>query len=71
MVWDYSEQMPLVPDSDPNVAVEATQKTGEKPYRTMNANGRPYAVRGVMVGGSPDAGGVVGGKIGARLGLKR
>src|SRR5271155_5561651 len=50
MVWDYSQQMPLVPDSDPNVSVEATQKTGDKPYRTMNRNGRPFALKGIMVG---------------------
>lgn len=71
MVWDYGQQMPLVPDSDPNVSVEATQKTGDKPYRTMNRDGKPYALRGVMVGGAPDARGVVGGKIGSRLGLKK
>jgi hypothetical protein len=52
-VWDHSQQQQLVPDTDPRVSVEATQKTDGAPYRTMNRSGRPFAL-GVEVGGSPD-----------------
>lgn len=53
-VFDHSKQLPVVPDTDPRVAVEASTKTGNAPYRTMNRNGHPFAIAGDFVGGSPD-----------------
>lgn len=54
MVFDHSNQLPVIPDTDPRVSVEASQKTGSAPYRTMNRSGHPFAMVGNFVGGSPD-----------------
>jgi hypothetical protein len=69
MVFDHSNQLPVWPNGDPNVLIEASQKTGTK-YSTMNKNGHPMAICGDFVGGSPDDAGNPFGKSGALRGMK-
>ena len=53
MVWDYSRQQAVWPDSKPKSLLEATQTTSNTAYRTMNRSGQPFALD-CNVGGSPD-----------------
>jgi hypothetical protein len=69
MVFDHSNQLPVWPNGDEKVLIEASQKTGTK-YSTMNRNGHPMAICGDFVGGSPDDAGNPFGKPSALRGSK-
>ena len=54
--FDHSKQMAILTDRNPNSIVEKTNASGETrgAYRTMNWNGKPFALNDVMIGGTPD-----------------
>lgn len=56
MVADFSVNQKIIPDRNPSVLVEATNKlSGSHQTQTMNRSGvSAHALKNVMVGGSPD-----------------
>jgi len=54
MTFDYSRQMPVMPDGDANTLVESTQTYKRRFFRTMNETGKPFALMDTEIGGSPD-----------------
>ena len=69
MVFDHSQQLEVWPDGGPAL-IEASQMTGDAPYKTMNKSGHPFALVGNFVGGAPDTRGNPYGKKGALRGAK-
>ena len=55
MVTDFSQNIALIPDRNPKVLVEATNKhSGSHQRQTMNASGMSACSSHISIGGSPD-----------------